>query len=173
MPCFCRLCPSAAVSTLLPRATPCGGASLLWWVASATAGCVSNGSVTSVGADCLSTGGRPSPTELHRPGFSCAHSETLHLECLELPFCLSHCATPNTVSLESPGLAHSPSPIQSDRHASLPSQLSDWWFNRAPGPVRFVRSAVERHCVAVLAVGCTICRRHQPKPLHWHPTSLL
>ena len=44
---------------------------------------------TSVGAECLGSGGRPSPTELHCPGFSCAHGETLNPECFESPFCLS------------------------------------------------------------------------------------
>ena len=122
---------------------PCGGVSLLWWVASAMAGCISNGSVTSVGADC------PSPTELHHPGFSCACTETLHPEHLESPFCLSHCSGPNAVSLKSPGLAHCPSPVQSDGYANLPSQVSDCWLNRAPGPVRFVWSAVEHRCVVV------------------------
>ena len=44
LPCCCCLRP-AAVSALLPQAMPCGGVSLLWWVALATAGCVNNGSV--------------------------------------------------------------------------------------------------------------------------------
>ena len=94
---------------------------------------------TSVGADCLGNGGRSSPMELHCPGFSCTRREPLHPEHLELPFCLSHCTTPNAVSLESPGLAHCPSSVQSQVQ---PSQVSDCRFNRAPGPVRFVRSAV-------------------------------
>ena len=59
------------------------------------AGCLSNGRLrqqwqtTSVGVECLSNGGRPSPTELHRPGFSCVRSETLNPELLESLFCLS------------------------------------------------------------------------------------
>ena len=37
------------------------------------------------------------------PPQRCAFRDCLHRECLELPFCLSHCATPNTVSLKFPG----------------------------------------------------------------------
>ena len=113
---------------------------VLWWSLSVV-GCLSNGRLhqqwacTSVEVDCLGNGGRPSPTELPRIGFSCALSEPLHREHLESLFCLSHCATPNAVFLESPGLAHCPSPIQ-------PSQVSDCQFNRAPRPVCFVRSTV-------------------------------
>ena len=108
---------------------------------------------TSVGAGCLGNGGRPSHTELHHPWFSCARSETLHHERLESPFCLSHCAGPNTVSLESPGLAHCPSLIQSEGYANLPSQVSDCQFNRAPGPVCFVGSTVVRRCAACLLLA--------------------
>ena len=47
LPCCCEVHPVAADSALLlrspPWATPCGGVSLLYRVASATAGCVSNG----------------------------------------------------------------------------------------------------------------------------------
>ena len=136
---------------------PCGRVSLLWWVASATAGCISNGSVTLVGADCLSNGGFPSPIELHHPVFSCACSETLHPEHLESPFCLSHCAGLNAVSLKSPCLAHCPSPVQSDGYTNLPSQVSDCRLNRAPRPVRFVWScsATTARAAAALAAGCT------------------
>ena len=139
----------------------------------ATAGCISNGSVTSVGADCLGNGGHPSPTKLHHPGFSCARSEILHPEHLESLFCLSHCAGPNAISLKSPGLAHCPSPVQSDGYANLPSQVSDCQLNRAPGPVCFVRSAVEHRCAVAPAAGCTGRQLHQPKPLRWCPASLL
>ena len=82
LPCCCHLRPAATGYTLRQS---------LFVVA----GCLSNGRLhqqwacTSVGVDCLGNGGRPSPTELHHPGFSCARSETLHLERLELPFCLS------------------------------------------------------------------------------------
>ena len=112
---------------------------------SVVAGCLGNSRLrqqwacTSVGADCLGNGRRPSPMELHCPGFSCARREPFHPERLESPFCLSHSATPNSVFLESPGLAHCPSPIQSQVQ---PSQVSDCRFNRAPRPVHFVRSAV-------------------------------
>ena len=117
----------------------------LWRSLSVVAGCLGNGRLrqqwacTSVGADCLGNGGRPSPTELRCPGFSCALREPLYPERLESPSCLSHCATPNAVSLEFPGLVHCPSPIQSQVQ---PSQVSDCQFNRAPRPVCFVRSAV-------------------------------
>ena len=69
----------------------------------------------------LSRGRCPSPTELHHPGFSCAHSETLHLERLESPFCLSHCTGTSAIYLESSGLTHCSSSIQSDGYANLPS----------------------------------------------------
>ena len=125
------------------------------------AGCLGNSRLrqqwecTSVGAGCLSNGKRPSPTELHHPGFSCALCETLHPERLESPFCLSHCPGSNAISLESSGMPHCPSPVQSDGYANLPSQVSDCRFNRVPRPVRFVRSAVERRCAAALAAICT------------------
>ena len=112
---------------------------------SVVAGCLGNSRLrqqwacTSVGADCLGNGGHPSPMELHRTGFSCALREPLHRELLESPFCLSHCATPNAVTLESPGVAHSPSPVQSQVQ---PSQVSGCRPNRAPGLTCFVRSAV-------------------------------
>ena len=78
----CSLCPAATGSAL-------------WWSLSVMAACLSNGRLrqqwecTSVGAECLSSGAHPSPTELHRPGFSCACSETLNPERFELPFYLS------------------------------------------------------------------------------------
>ena len=150
--CLPRLCPAGVRFTVLLQALPfcCGlhptaTGYTLWQSLSVVAGCLGNGRLhqqwtcTSVGADCLGNGGRPSPMELHCFGFSCALREPLHRERLESPFCLSHCATPNAVSLESPGLAHCPSPIQSQVQ---PSQVSDYQFNRAPGPVRFVWSAV-------------------------------
>ena len=142
-PCWCEVHPVAAGSCSSAAVSATGYA--LQQSLSVVVGCLGNGRLhqqwacTSVGADCLSNGGRPSPTELHRTGFSCALREPLHRGHLESLFCLSHCATPNGVFLESPGLAHCPSPIQSQVQ---PSQVSDFRFNRAPGPVRFVRSAV-------------------------------
>ena len=132
LPCCCGLRP-AATGYALRRSL------------SVVAGCLGNGRLlqqwvcTSVGAYCLGNGGCPSPMEVHHPGFRCGLREPLHPECLESPFCLSHCATPNAVSLKFPGLAHCPSPIQSQVQ---PSQVSDCRFNRAPGPVRFVQSTV-------------------------------
>ena len=134
------------------------------------AGCLGNGRLhqqwacTSVGAGCLSNGKRPSFTELHHPGFSCVRSESLHPECLESPFCLSYCPCPNAVSLESPVLAHCPSPIQSDGYANLPSQVSDCQLNRAPGPLCFVWSAVEHRCAAAPAAGYTSQNRFAGVP---------
>ena len=131
LPCCCGLCPAATGYAL-------------WWSLSVVAGCLSNGRLrqqwacTSVG-HCLGNGRCPSPTELHYPGFRCALTEPLHRDHLKSLFYLSYCATPNAVSLESPGLGHCPSPIQSQVQ---PSQVSDCRFNRAPGPVHFVRSAV-------------------------------
>ena len=176
--CLPRLRPAGVRSALLLQTLPCccglhpaATGYALRRSLSVVAGCLSNSRLchqwecTSVEADCLSNGGRPSPTELPHHGFSCARSETLHLEHLESPFCLSHCATLNAISLESPGLAHCPSPIQSDRYANLPSQVSDCRFNRAPGPVCFVRSAVEPRCATAPAASFTGCQLHQPKPL--------
>ena len=68
------------------------------------------------------------------PPRSCALRKPSHWEHLESPFCLSHCTTPNAVSLGFPGLAHCPSPIQSQVR---PSQVSVCRFNRAPITVRF------------------------------------
>ena len=144
LPCCCGLHPAAGYA--------------LWRSLSVVAGCLGNGRLhqqwacTSVGADCLGNGRRPLPTELHRPGFSCVLREPLHQERLESLFCLSHCATPNTVSLESPRLAHCPSPVQSQ---AQPSQVADCQFNRAPRPVHFVWSTVEHHCATAPAAGCT------------------
>ena len=104
--CLPRLRPADVVSALLLWALPCSHrlcrrlhpaatSSTLQWSLSVMAGCLGNGRLrqqwegTSVGADCLGNGVRPYPTELHRPGFSCARSETLHPERFELPFCLS------------------------------------------------------------------------------------
>ena len=99
-----------------------------WACISVGAGCLGNcrlhqqWACVSVRAGCLSNGGCPSPTECLRDG--------LHGERLESPFCLSHCAIPHAVSLQSPGLAHCPSPFQS---RVQPSQVSGCRFNRAPG----------------------------------------
>ena len=154
--CLLKLCPAGVRSALLLQALP--------WCCSlrpAATGYTLQRSL-SVVACCLGNSKRPSPTELHHPGFSCARSKTLHPERLESPFCLSHCPGPNAVSLESPGLAHCPSPIQSDGYANLPSEVSDCQFNRAPGPVHFVRSTVECHCTTAPAASCTSCQLHQP-----------
>ena len=150
--CLPRLRPAVVSFALLLQALlfccglrPAATGYALRWSLSVVSGCLGNGRLhqqwvcTSVGADCLSNGGRPSPTELHHTGFSCALREPLHRERLESPFCLSLCTMPNALFLESPGLAHCPSRIQSQVQ---PSQVSDCRFNRAPGPVCFVRSAV-------------------------------
>ena len=171
LPYWCEVRPVAAGSALLLRSPPCcHGLSLV------VAGCLGNGRLhqqwacTSVGVDYLGNGGYPSPTELHRTGFSCALREPLHRERLKSPFCLSHCATPNAVSLESPGLAHCPSPIQSQVQ---PSQVSDCQFNRAP------RTTVlcAEHCVAPLRYSANR-RPHwlsaaPAKTAAWHAASLL
>ena len=100
--CLPRLCPAGVESALLLWALPCcsrlrpaASGSALWRSLSVMAGCLGSSRLhqqweyTSVGVDCLGNGGRPSPTKLHRPGFSCACSETLHPEHFELLFCLS------------------------------------------------------------------------------------
>ena len=106
--------------------------------------------------DCLGNGGRPSPMELHHPGFSCAHWEPLHPEHLESPFCLFHCVTPKAVFLESPGLAHCPSPIQSQVQ---PSQVSDCRFK-----AHLTSALCAEHCVAPLCYSAS-CQ------LHWLPAA--
>ena len=69
LPCCCVLRPAAMGYALLPSL-------------SVVAGCLGNGRLrqqwacSSVEADCLTKGGRPSPTELHRPGFSCACTQS-------------------------------------------------------------------------------------------------
>ena len=154
-PCCCEVRPVAAGSALLLRFPPlaetmalCQSLSVLagclgngrlrqqWACISVGAGCLGNGSLCqqwaciSVGAGCLGNGGHPFPTE---------HLwDRLHGEHLESPFCSSHCATPNAVSLQSPGLAHCPSPVQSQLQ---PSEVSGCRFNRAPGQARPVGSA--------------------------------
>ena len=88
-PCCRGLCPAAVGSTLLSWALPC------WQSLSVMAGCLGNSRLrqqwecTSVGVEYLDNGIRPSPTKLHHPGFSCAHSETLNPKHFESPFCLS------------------------------------------------------------------------------------
>ena len=142
--CLLRLRPAGVRFTLLLQALPfcCGlrpaamGYTLRRSL-SVVSGCLSNGRLhqqwacISVGADCLGNGGRPSPTERLR--------DRLHWKRLESPFCLSHCATPKAVFLQSPGLSHCPSPVQSQVQ---PSQVSGCWFNRAPRQACPVRSAV-------------------------------
>ena len=114
LPCCCGLRPAATGYALLPCVIPCipvymgvvraavvimaclcsRRLSLLWWVASATAGCLSNRRLcqqwqcTSIGVECLNNGRRPSPSELHHPGFSCACRETLNPEHFQSLFCL-------------------------------------------------------------------------------------
>ena len=142
-PCWCEVHPVAAGSALLLRSPPCchgvrpaATGYALRRSLSVVSGCLGNSRLhqqwacISVGADCLGDGGCPCPMEHHR---GC-----LHWEGLESPFCPSHCATPNAVSLQSPGLAHCPSPVQSQVQ---PSQVSGCWFNRAPGQARPVGSA--------------------------------
>ena len=62
----------------------------------------------------------------------------LHGDCLKSRFCLSHWATPNALSLLSPGLGHCPSLAQSQVQ---PSYISGCRFNSAPGQARPVGSA--------------------------------
>ena len=95
--CLPRLHPAGVRFALLLQALPfcCGlhpaatGYALRQSL-SVVAGCLGNGRLcqqwacTSVGADCLGNGGHPSPTELHRTGFSCALREPLHRERLLL-----------------------------------------------------------------------------------------
>ena len=77
----------------------------------------------------------------------------------------THCTGSNVAFRKSPGLAHCLSLVLSDRYANLPSQISDFWFNRAPRPVHFVRSAA--------ALQCQLKWPHEPKGLRWHSMSLL
>ena len=106
-----------------------------WVCISVGTGCLGNGwlrqqwACISVGASCLGNGGRPSPTERLGPSAR---------DRLKSRFCSSHWAIPNTLSLQSPGLAHCPSLVQSQVQ---PSQVSGCRFNRAPGEARPVGSA--------------------------------
>ena len=107
LPCCHGLCPVAVGSALLPCVIPCSPvymgvvrtavamvARLCSGGLSVMVSCLSNGRLcqqwqsTSIGVACLSSGGRPSPTELHCPGFSCACHETLNPERFLLLFCL-------------------------------------------------------------------------------------
>ena len=85
--CLPRLHPAGVRFTLLLQALPfcCGLRTAamgyaLWWSLFVVVGCLGNGRLrqqwafTSVGADCLGSGRRPSPMELRRTGFSCVHT---------------------------------------------------------------------------------------------------
>ena len=107
--CLPSLHPAAVGSALLPWALPYShglhpvsvGSALLSWAPSCwrslsvIVGCLGSGRLcqqwecTSVGAECLGSGGRPSPTKLQCPGFSCARSETLNPERFKSLFYLS------------------------------------------------------------------------------------
>ena len=84
LPFCCSLCPVATGYTLQHSL-------------SAVPGCLGNGRLhqqwacTSVGADCLGNGRRPSPMELH-------FKKTSSPGVFGILFCLSHCATPNALS---------------------------------------------------------------------------
>ena len=124
-------------------------------------GCLGNGRLrqpwacTSVGVDCLGNGRRPSPTELHFMKTSSPVVFGIAVLFVALRY-------PNSVFLGFPGLAHCPSPVQSQVQ---PSQVSVCRFNRAPIIVRF---CMER-CGAPLRSGVawsrTGCQLHQPRPL--------
>ena len=93
------------------------------------AGCVSNGCVSQLGRVASVMVDAPPPQSV---------SGCLHGACLKSRFCSSHWATPNALSLQSPGLAHCPSLAQSQVQ---PSHVSGCRFNRAPGQVHPVGSA--------------------------------
>ena len=130
LPCCCEVRPIAAGSAVLLWSPPrpaveslcCSG--LPWQRQAASAV-----GVYLLGAGCLGNSGRPSPTEHLRPSAR---------DRLKSWFCSSHWAIPNALSLQSPGLAHCPSFVQSQVQ---PSQVSGCQFNRAPGQARPVGSA--------------------------------
>ena len=62
-------------------------------------------------------------------------SDRLHGDRLKSRSCSSHWASPNALSLQSPGRAHCPSLAQSQVQ---PSQVSGCRLNRAPGQVRLL-----------------------------------
>ena len=64
-------------------------------------------------------------------------SDCLHRDRLKSRSCSSHWATPDALSLQSPGRAHCPSLAQSQVQ---PSHVSGCQFNRAPGQARPVGS---------------------------------
>ena len=89
--------------------------------------------------------------------------DRLPRDCLKSQFCSSHWATPNALSLQSPGLAPCPSLVQSQVQ---PSQVSGCRFNRAPGQARPVGSTG--------VAGCRHpgCRLHQAEVLPGVPCLL-
>ena len=95
--CLSRLCPAGVRFTLLLQALSCccslcpaAMGYALWQSLSVVAGCLGRlhqqWVCTSVGADCLGNGRCPSPTELHRPGFSCARTRSFW-NCRFVCFC--------------------------------------------------------------------------------------
>ena len=64
-------------------------------------------------------------------------SDRLHGDRLKSRSCSSHWASPNALSLQSPGRAHCPSLTQSQVQ---PSQVSGCRLNRAPGQARLAGS---------------------------------
>ena len=93
------------------------------------AGCISSGHVSQLGQVASVMVDDPPPQSV---------SDHLDGDHLKSQFCSSHWASPNALSLLSPGLAHCPSLIQSQVQ---PSQVPGCWFNRAPGQAHPVGSA--------------------------------
>ena len=126
--CLPRLHPAVVRLALLGQALLfcCGLHHALRWSLSVVVGCLSNGRVRqqwaciSVGTGCLSNGGRSSPQSI---------LDRLHGDHWKSRFCSSHWASRNALSLQSPGLAHCPSLVQSQVQSS---QVSGCRFNRAP-----------------------------------------
>ena len=132
--CLPRLHPAVVWFALLLQTllSCCGLHHTLRWSLSVVAGCLGNGRLCqqwaciSVGAGCLGNGGRPSPTEHLRP----SARGSFEIAVLFVPL-----GYPNSLSLQSPGLAHCPSLVQSQVQ---PSQVSGCRFNRSPGQARSV-----------------------------------
>ena len=92
------------------------------------AGCLSSGRVSQLGRVASVMVDAPPPQSV---------SDRLHGDRLKSWSCSSHWASPNALSLQSPGRAHCPSLAQSQVQ---PSQVSGCRLNRAPGQAHPVGS---------------------------------
>ena len=105
------------------------------------AGCISSGLISQLGWVASVMVDAPTPQSI---------SGHLHGACLKSQFCSSHWATPNALSLQSPGRAHCPSLAQSQVQ---PSHVSGCQFNGAPGQAHPVGRISAWHPASFLYLG--------------------